>query len=296
LWVNTIDVSRGIDALKAFGQKLLRRRERVSIELYPERVVAVRLDHKGQTMLRRTAAVEVPVAETPSGRNVVAALESLLAGSDFKNAQADVLLSNHFLRYTVLPWREDVTGEAERLALARHSLNKIYGMRAEDWEVRVSLGDYGRASVAVAVAPDLLAAIKSVSRTATLALERIEPLLVAGFNRACQGVPGKNFWFVSVEAASACVARLGNGQWQSVRCHRIGQDWVRELVPLLARESLWDEVPVVGLPVIVHAPNPSGVGFSVYRWTPSGIEPFVDGATPTANPVPIAKPVAEVSS
>ena len=48
-----------------------------------------------------------------------------------------VVLSNHFVRYAVLPAQDGAATPEEELALARFQFAKIHGERAKGWEVRV---------------------------------------------------------------------------------------------------------------------------------------------------------------
>ncbi len=56
-----------------------------------------------------------------------------------------VVLSNHFVRYAVVPFDSAVSGASEEeLALARFHFTKIHGERAKGWEVRMSEGRAAR--------------------------------------------------------------------------------------------------------------------------------------------------------
>lgn len=268
-------------SLQALGGMLSPPRECVVIEFLADRVVATRLDRKRQPILRRETAVETPAADAPGWKGALHALESLLTEPDLRDARAEIVVSNHFVRYAVAPWRDDVTGEAERLALVRHTFSRLYGAHAEGWEVRISFGRHGSSSLAAAVEPELLAALRAASCTAGLVLQGIEPLFVAGFNQACAALEAASFSFVSVEAGRACLARISAGAWQSARCQRLGGEWSVELPIILARESLLDDGPFAQLPVYVHAPAPDGQGFVAGQWVSGSLR--VAGAIPPAD-------------
>lgn len=265
-------------SLQALGDMLNPPRECVAIEFLADRVVATRLDRKRQPAFRREATAEAPAADAPGWRGALHALESLLAERDFREASAEIVVSNHFLRYAMVPWRDDVTGDAERQAWVRHTLNRLYGIHAEGWEVCLALGRHGAASLAAAIEPELLAALRAASRTAGLVLQSVEPLLVAGFNRVCADLGPASFWFASVEAGRACLVRIQDGEWQGVRCQRLGHDWQAELPVILARESLLEVGPAAGLPVYVHVPAPQGGGFVSGQWVAGGLR--VAGTVP----------------
>lgn len=265
-WASRLRVGEWRQALAALGGSVGQPRERVGVELHGARVVATRLDSKGQVITRHEETADAHELEGAGWKGVVQALESLLEKPELRDARAEVVVSNHFLRYAVVPWRDDVAGEAERLALVRHALTRLYGAHMEGWEVSVSLARHGAAALAAAIEPELLGSLRAASRTAGLVLESVAPLLVAGFNQACVGVEAPGYWFVSVESGRVCLARIHDGEWQSVRCQRIGDDWKAELSVMLDREMLLEEASPAPLPVYVHAPAADGRGFVAGQW------------------------------
>lgn len=49
----------------------------------------------------------------------------------------DVVLSEHFVRYAVLPWSPDLGSEAEWKAFADHTFASTYGSASAGWIVRM---------------------------------------------------------------------------------------------------------------------------------------------------------------
>jgi len=270
-WASGLRPGEWRQSLKALGSLVGAPRDCVSVAFHVARVVATRLDRKGQVIIRHEAAADAPEGEGPGWRGVVQALELLLAMGDMRDARSEIVVSNHFLRYALVPWRDDVAGEIERLALVRHTLARLYGAHLEGWEVSVALGRHGAAALAAAIDPELLASLRAATRAAGLVVQRIEPLLVAGFNQACAGVEAPGFWFASVESGRVCLARIQDDVWQSVRCQRIGDDWKAELPVILARELLLEEGSPATLPVYVHAPSADGRGFVAGQWVAEGL-------------------------
>ena len=54
-------------------------------------------------------------------------LETALPGYADGKTVATVILSNHFMRYTLVPWRDELSDAEEELAYARHCFTKVYG-------------------------------------------------------------------------------------------------------------------------------------------------------------------------
>jgi hypothetical protein len=258
--------------LEGISDRMSLFRETVRLELYPQRVVATRLSANGQPIARRPALCEPASADAAAWQAAMTSVEQLLAGAEFHNARAEIILSNHFVRYAIVPWRNELVGDAERLAFVRHCFVKVYGARAEGWELRLSENRYGAPAVASALEPALLEALRTATRAAALRLESVEPFLAAAFNRSRADIPGDSFWFVAAEKGRACVARVDGGVWHSLRNQRIGDDWTRELPLALARERLLAGGAEAGVRVYLYAPGLTGTGLLVGEWTLTGLK------------------------
>src|SRR5688572_27267169 len=128
------------------------------IGLSPDRlVVASRERGLRAAALRREVIAVEPPRSAANWQAAVDALPSALAGS--KGAGVTVVLSNHFVRYALLPWLPSLKSEDEWLALARHRLELVHGHAGEDWVVRCAETAPRGARVACAVDRGLLEAV-----------------------------------------------------------------------------------------------------------------------------------------
>jgi hypothetical protein len=153
------------------------------------------------------------------------ALERLKAKPLPKRAEVTVILSNHFVRYAVVPDDSAATDD-EALALARFHFTKIHGERAKGWEVRLSDG------LACAIDAALLAGLKGMFPK----LASVQPALMAAYNGARKRIAREGAWLVLAEAERVCVARLGAERWASVHNAR-ESDWERTLERERSRAS-----------------------------------------------------------
>jgi len=120
-----------------------------------------------------------------------------------------VVLSNHFVRYAVVP-EQDATPE-EELALARFLFAKIHGERAKAWEVRVS------EQLACAIDAALLEGLKACfPKSGKARLVSVQPYLMAAFNRARRRIPPEGAWLLLAERERTCLARFARRGWASV--------------------------------------------------------------------------------
>jgi hypothetical protein len=138
---------------------------------------------------------------------------------------ATVVLSNHFVRYALVPWSDALSGEAEEQAYVRHHFTKIHGERAKSWTL--SFGENGKeARLAAAIDAELLAELKR----ALPGLASVQPYLMAAINRSRALIPKDGAWLALVEAGRACIALHSGSAVRSVQ--NLRGDWL----DLLERE------------------------------------------------------------
>jgi hypothetical protein len=236
-------------------------RDQVRIALCPDRVIFVRLS---QGFRPRVVAKGVITCESaaPGEQPWQPALETLKRVlPDCGQARADtvVILSNHFVRYALIPRCEQLSGEEEEMALVRHSFTKIYGAAAEAWEIRLSEDGGNGPRVASAVDQRLVESLREVLASSVMKLRSIQPYLMAAFNQ-WRGRLGREAGFVLVEPGRLCLALLRDRQWRAVRTARISlAAWPLELALVLDRERyLWasgDSSSEPAPAILVYAPE-----------------------------------------
>ena len=146
------------------------------------------------------------------------ALEALKGMSLAPRARATVVLSNHFVRYALVPWSAALSTSAEEEAFLRHHFAKIHGERAKGWLFRASEGRRGEPRLASAIDGELVAAIKQVFAASKAKLVSVQPALMHVFNGARAAVPHPGgAWLVIAEADRACVALHADGAFRAVQ-------------------------------------------------------------------------------
>lgn len=164
-------------------------------------------------------------------------LETALPGYADGKTAATVILSNHFLRYALVPWRAELADAEEELAFTRHCFTKVYGKTTQQWELRLSQEAHASPRLASAVDAELLDALKGVFDGAGIVLQSIQPHLMAAFNGFRGRLRKRSAWFALLEPGNLCLALLHRGCWLRVRSLRIGSDWRAELPLILEREA-----------------------------------------------------------
>jgi hypothetical protein len=147
-----------------------------------------------------------------------------------------LLLSNHFVRYLVVPEDAAVRSPAERAAYLAHHFTAVYGERAARWRVAAERGGDGT-SLGAAVDAELIAAARALAARRKTALAGAEPLAVTAFNRARRRPGAGARFFAVLEPGRACVLLLDGERVLRVVNQRCA-DAQAELEPLLALEAL----------------------------------------------------------
>ena len=235
--------------------------DQLSILLCPDRLLVAHRPRGFRQGLMATTTVPVPGSSEGSAgwEPAAAALEAHLAANpQWRGASLRIILSNHFVRYVLVPWSDDLSNEKEHLVLARRHFAVTHGPVAKNWAIRMSLDRPGESHVASALDESLMSRLTLAAAASHTRLVSVEPLLMASFNRWQQDFREESQWFVTVENGMLCGALLGRNRWVALRRWRTQGDWASELSLWLSREQLIGEesVPVGALYLL--APSRAG--------------------------------------
>jgi hypothetical protein len=206
-------------------------RDRVSVFLAPGEVHLARHARGWKPAPGIGQTIECDKVADNAWQPALDALGRALSRLGWQGADARVTVSNHFVRYALVPSAAKLRGEIERAAAARHALRATYGERGDGWHVVLDEALDG-AAVAAAIEPALIEGLSSALHAAKLRPTAIEPFLATAFN-ACRGsIRREPAWIAAAEPGRVCVGYLDRGAWQLVRNERL-------------RARLEDEFPAV---------------------------------------------------
>lgn len=260
----------------------LSRRE-LRIVLHPQHVALASIEKsltRRGVSYRLLARELVPDLASGDGEaawsGAVRALGRLLPGVAARRQRATVILSNHFMRYALLPWSAELSGAAEEMAVAHHSFRNAYGEVAEQWEYRISPGNAGAPLLASAVERGLPEALRQVFDGSGVALVSIQPHLMAAYNASRQHLGGSCTWFAVAESGNLCLALLRHHNWASLRSMRLSESWQSELPQLLERESILAGAGETAGQMFLWAPELDDAAWpDASRWRVRSIRPEV---------------------
>ena len=139
-----------------------------------------------------------------------AALAALLA------PRLDIVLSEHFARWQVLPWQADVESAVEREAWARHHFREVYGEAGRHWQVRCAASAPGEAMPACAIDATLLAELQRLAAGHGCRLGRVRPLLAIAAERWRRKLPRGIAWLAVFESGRLSLGLLRDRRWQAL--------------------------------------------------------------------------------
>ena len=191
-------------------------KDRLLIGLAPAEMTVLRL----RGVLKEKPIEKASVACDPAFGNepwqgALAALKSLQIA---ERCNVTVVLSNHFVRYAIVPWSNALGTAAEETAYIRHHFAKIHGERAKAWSLRATQSAADAPRLASAIDSALLAAMREALQEKPLArLISVQPQLMSKFNEWRKAIPAGGAWLVLAEPDRACVALHAEGRWRSVQ-------------------------------------------------------------------------------
>ncbi len=218
-------------------------RDQLRIKMSPEMVAMVRLGRgfHPEVVARSSFACTASSQDDMPWTKVLDSLDAGLITMEGEKIDAVVTLSNHFVRYVLVPWNEQINDPGEEQAFIRLCFTQTYGADAKHWALRVSPAGYGETQVASAIDQGLLQGIERVASAHGVRLVSLQPYFMSMFNQWRDELQGSTVWFVVAEPGRLCISQLQQGCWHTLRTMKVGEDWPEALQKLLEREYLISE-------------------------------------------------------
>jgi hypothetical protein len=256
-------------------------RDEHRIVLHPGRVVAARVKRelsrhglKRHVLEMHEFPCEAPGNEDLPWAGALKALDAAVPALSGGRSYASVILSNHFMRYALVPWSDALSDAKEEIAYAQHSFSELYGRDGGEWELRISRGRGCMPQMASAVDRRLLGSLRESLERAGIGLKSIQPHLMQAYNACHAALRGRSAWLALVEDGNLCLALLQKGHWSWVRSMRIGSHWLEELPRLLEREAFNADVEAGTDEVLLWAPEHDDVlAVTCGRWKIRQLQP-----------------------
>lgn len=269
---------------------------------WPDRTCAVLCPDQLQVVrrsrgLRRRATFSLAEelageGDGPPWQAAADAFQRFLATPEAGTGALEVVLSNHFVRYLLVPWSAQIASAEELRNYAAAMFADIHGEAAAGWDVTVSAERAGAPRLAAAVDRALLESIRTAVAPTKLRLASVQPYLMAAYNRVARAHTGTDFVFMLLEAGRACVVAAQGGRW----CHvstAAAPEPAPALASLLAREMQLADLQGDAMPpAYVHAAHRHGLILPPVH----GAAPRVLAARALAGPAPVRGGTCELAA
>lgn len=241
------------------------RQDSLRIFMHPNHVILLRIKRNN---MKRVISKRIlncslsPPSVEPNSENshliwqpALTALSGVLHDEAWANTKVQLVLSDQFTRYALIPWNERLGNQVEKQAYLRHCFQVSYGDVAKDWDLRMSDNGLRQASIGSGVDQHLLQNIKTVFEKAKLNLSFLNPHLMIAINQARLEVRAESYWIAVVESDSVCLALIQKNQWVLVKSTYRAADISQQLLVLTERESIACGVDSSGWPLVVYWPG-----------------------------------------
>ncbi len=246
--------------------------QRLRVELRPGSVRVVR-----QVAFPRMRAVPArPIAVEPQPgsreqppepwRAAVDALGVALREQRGRVGPVEIVLSDHFVRYLLIPWSEALVGDRERLAFARLAFRDLYGQIADTWDVCLDDQPAGQASFACAADRALAPSLREVVTRAGGQLVAVTAALADCINRHRSALKMQQFCLAAVEPGRISVVFHATSGWQAVRSRRVDGPLPETLPTLLKQETMVGGATEGGMLYVCADALPDMAPFPVPGW------------------------------
>ena len=222
--------------------------------VHPQRFVLLRLKrsfkHGFKHQLVHQQVVELQSDGQANGsltQTLVENLKQVLAKPQWQRVLPVIVMSNHFVRYSVIPWNIELTGAIERQAYLKHCFNLSFGESTKLWDFRMSEPEFGQSSIASAISSPLLTALHDVFEQSNLKIAAIYPHLMLEINQTLRQIKtasklnqqeANQFWFVAIQSGRVCLALMENSGWKLVKNVAIEADVNEQIGALIQRETV----------------------------------------------------------
>ena len=156
-----------------------------------------------------------------------------------KNQRVKVILSNHFVRFCVVPWHDKVVSSADWQAIAQQVFRQQFGAVASEWRIAISFAKYGETMLAAAMDDSLYIQLENCAKQFGFTIDSIAPLLAALLNQAAFNPAQPYSWALIAEPQRVLLCQFNRQyQWQNVIVESppAGQEYQR--ADLLVKRNL----------------------------------------------------------
>ena len=233
-------------------------RDACCVSLAPDRLAAIRRRPWRRRVDPGFSEAFTAQPGMPPWAAAVESLDRFLQRPAMSRASLDIVLSNHFVRYCLVPRDARIVNAEELVNYAHASFEHVFGDVSEGWEVCVSPAPPGSPRLAAAMDRGLLESIRAAAGRSRSRLRSVQPYLMAAYNRLAARLRAKDFVFMLAEPDRACVLTAEGGAWRHASSVSLPDD-PAALAALLERELRMGEWAAAEPSILVHCAHRPGL-------------------------------------
>lgn len=209
-------------------------------------------------------------------RAVLGTLARWLSGLDSRPPTLRVVLSGCFVRWQLLPWRNELTQPQEMAAYAALRFREVYGAAADHWRILYAAHVPGRSMPACAVDIAMMEAIRGACLAAGARLATVTPYFSSAFGHWQRDLDSRAAWFGVVEPDCLSLGLMRRQNWLSLRTERLEGDWREGLARMMAQAGIAADPGQVSPPLYLAGmgERPERGGTLPFSW----LQPRAGGA------------------
>lgn len=235
-------------------------RKQLYVVIYPDRLILRGLG-KGirRTILLQNEIPCHPQPDAPNWQSALSTFEYWLASSEMKEADVTIILSNHFVRYSLIPDSTEVNSRDEARTLAKIIFEEIYGSPAKQWGFAIEEGVDGESRLIAAIDSDFLNKIVEVLKICSMRLSTITPYFVSVFNRFHRQISNSDCFFALIERDLMMLATFNKSNLTTIRRFALNSMLDPQFSTVLLREVLTSGLAMENVPVYFHVIDQSNI-------------------------------------
>ncbi len=213
--------------------------DRLTLFIHPQRIVLERQPWRGAAR-RQSAEVALPATGESDWQPALSAAEALLKADGKRGGSLRIVVADHFVRYALLPWSANISGQKMRLAMARALLKNTLGDKVESLEIALDQPVFGKNGIAAGIDRQLLVGLRAAAKAQRQQLKSLQPRLI--IELAARRAQLADGWFASIDHEWLTLVGLHGGEIVCLRNYRASTGepalLANELAGLLAAESV----------------------------------------------------------
>ena len=213
-------------------------RKRYAAHLAPGAVTLAELKGALRPRPHHRTVLPAPADTSWSWADAVAQMDSHFEKLNGSRGAIDIVVADAFLRYAVLPWSNELSGQQEVEALARIRLEELFGPEVAAWDLVIDRQEFGCGGLVCAIAPGLPALLEERCAARKLTLRSLVPDFMERYNRLRGRVATSEFLYAGVSDGRCQLAYRNASGWQSMRAVPLRERSAAALNDVLEREIL----------------------------------------------------------